>query len=189
MLTSDHGEPFGEHGYIRKARPQNHEYLVHIPWIVRHPDGMTGEIDALVQTTDMMPTILDAVGIDGPLVHRYLAPTRAMFPQGMTLAAKEVHMHGFSLLPLMRDEIGAVRRYAVTGHHGRQWSIRDHEWALLVDIDGPPNPQLYHRPTDPDEQHNVIEDNPELAAVMELRLRRWVEDLIQERKGQGSSFT
>ena len=60
MLTSDHGEPFGEHGYVRKVRPYSYEELVHIPWIVRHPEGCGAgkRFDALVQTTDLMPTIL-----------------------------------------------------------------------------------------------------------------------------------
>jgi arylsulfatase A-like enzyme len=39
MHVSDHGEPFGEHGIVRKARPWDYEELVHIPWIVKHPLG------------------------------------------------------------------------------------------------------------------------------------------------------
>ena len=66
MLTTDHGEPFGEHGYIRKARPYNHEQLAHIPWIVCLPGGVGAgrKIEGLVQTTDLMPTVLDALGIE-----------------------------------------------------------------------------------------------------------------------------
>lgn len=179
MLTTDHGEPFGEHGYIRKARPNNHEQLVHIPWIIRHPQGIgNGQtIDALVQTTDLLPTILEALDIRGPLTHRFLAPTRTMFPQDMVVSEREVKLHGHSLLPLMRGEVDRLRDYAYTGHHDRQWSIRNHEWAYLLNIDGSAEPALYHRPTDPTEQENVLDSHPDIAAELELALRRWVADL------------
>ncbi len=179
MLTTDHGEPLGEHGYIRKARPYNHEQLVHIPWIIRHPAGWGAgqRCDALVQTTDMLPTILDALGISGPLEQVYRAPTRTMFPQDMPVATRQIALHGTSLLPLLRGETPTVRRYAYSGHFGRQWAIRDHEWAYLLPIDGSGAPQLYHRPTDPDEQRDVVTEHPDVATWLELQLRRWVASL------------
>jgi arylsulfatase A-like enzyme len=179
MLTTDHGEPFGEHGYIRKAEPNNHEQLVHIPWIIRHPEGIGAgsQIEALVQTTDMMPTILDALNIEGPLTHRFLAPTKTMFPQDMVISEKTVELDGTSLLPLMDGQVAKIRDYVYSGHHGRQWSIRDHEWAYLLNVDGSGEPHLYHRPTDLEEQNNVLDNHPELAADLELQLRRWVANL------------
>ena len=38
-FTSDHGEPFGEHGIVRKAQPWGYEELAHIPWLIRHPEA------------------------------------------------------------------------------------------------------------------------------------------------------
>jgi len=187
MLTSDHGEPFGEHGYIRKARPYNHEQLVHIPWIVRHPDGLGAgrRIDALVQTTDLMPTILDALHIPWPLQQVYRAPTRRMFPQDMPVASQKVDLHGYSLLPLIKGDVEAVRQYAYTGHYRRQWSIRSHEWAYLLNVDGSGGPELYHRPSDLEEQHNVVAEHPEIADALELELRRWVASLQDARRRGG----
>jgi arylsulfatase A-like enzyme len=176
MMTTDHGEPFGEHGYIRKSEPNNHEQLVHIPWIVRLPDG-TGagrRIEALVQTTDLMPTVLDALAIPRPLEQVYLAPTRTMFPQDMQVASREVVMHGASLLPLVAGDVDAVRDYALSGHHGRQWSIRSDEWAYLLNIDGSGGPMLYHRLSDLAEQNNVVDEHTAIAAELELELRRRV---------------
>jgi arylsulfatase A-like enzyme len=176
MLTSDHGEPFGEHGYIRKARPYNHEQLVHIPWIVRHPEGLGAgrRVEALVQTTDLMPTVLDALDIPRPLEQVYRAPTHTLFPQDMPVARQHVQLDGFSLLGLMRGDREAVRAYACTGHHGRQWSIRSAEWAYLLNVDGSGGPELYHRPGDPAEQHNLVAEHPDVARELELELRRWV---------------
>jgi arylsulfatase A-like enzyme len=146
---------------------------------VRLPDGRGAgrQIEALVQTTDLMPTILDALEIPLPLRQVYLAPTRTMFPQDMPVATQEVTLHGTSLLPLMAGEVDAVRGYAYTGHHGRQWSIRSHEWAYLLNIDGSGPPMLYHRLSDLAEQHNVVDQHPGVAAELELALRRWVASL------------
>ena len=179
MVTSDHGEPFGEHGYIRKARPWNHEQLVHIPWIIRHPEGIgRGKaLDALVQTTEMMPTILDALNIPLPLEQTFLAPTRTMFPQDMPVASTTVHLHGYSLLPLMRGDVAQVRSFVCSGHHERQWAIRTHDWAYLLNVDGSGGPELYDRHKDLEEQHNLVEREPEVADWLELTLRRWVASL------------
>jgi arylsulfatase A-like enzyme len=183
MHVSDHGEPFGEHGIIRKARPWNYEELVHVPWIVRHPDG-TGagrRIDAIVQTVDLMPTVLEALGIRGPLVLPFLAPTQTMFPQDVVVNKRQVELTGRSLLPLLRGEAPAVRDFAVTAHHGRQWSLRTHDWSLLLPIDGSAGPELYDRRADPGEHRNLVAAEADRAAAMELQLRRFVDELERRR--------
>ncbi|MCJ7736101.1 MAG: sulfatase, partial [Anaerolineae bacterium] len=168
MLTSDHGEPFGEHGYVRKARPYAYEELVHIPWLIRHPEGSGAgtRIDALVQTTDLMPTILDALAISWP-------PEPASSLPGVIKSEDALPLHGESLLPLMRGEVPEVRRYAYSGHHGSQWSVRDREWSYLLDTAGSRDSELYYRVNDPMEQFNVISQHREIADMLELELRRW----------------
>ena len=179
MWTSDHGEPFGEHGIVRKARPWNYEELVRIPWIVRHPEWGRGKVvDALVQTTELMPTILDALGIPTPLPLTFRAPaSTGTFPQDMPVAKKEVLLHGFSLLPLMRGEVDKVREFTCCGHYGQQWSIQTHEWRYILPIDGSKPPELYHRLEDPYDGRNVRQNYLNIADKLELTLRQWVAGL------------
>ena len=183
MHVSDHGEPFGEHGIIRKARPWNYEELVHIPWIIRHPGGMGAgrRIPALVQTVDLMPTVLDALGIAGPLILPFLAPTQAMFPQDLVVSKRQVELTGKSLWPLLRGEMEGVRDFAVSAHHGRQWSLRTAQWSFLLPIDGSGGPELYDRGADAGEHHNLAATQPDRAQAMELTLRRFVADLERQR--------
>ena len=183
MHVSDHGEPFGEHGIIRKARPWNYEELVHVPWILRLPEGVGAgrRIPALVQTVDLMPTVLDALGIQGPLTLPYRAPTRTMFPQDMVVDRREANLTGKSLMPLLRGEAEAVRSGAITAHHGRQWSLRTANHSFLLPIDGSGGPELYDRLADPGEQVNRVEADPDRAQAMELELRRFVDDLERRR--------
>ena len=179
MFTSDHGEPFGEHGIIRKAAPWGYEELAHIPWIVRYPggvgEGMTP--DCLVQPPDMMPTILDALGIPTRLTLPYRAPIRHTFPQDMTTAVAEIDLHGRSLLPILRGEEQSIRDFAVTAHHGAQWSFRTAEWTYLLNLRGERPPELYDRQADRSEQNNVLASNKEVADQLELRLRRFADEV------------
>lgn len=183
MHVSDHGEPFGEHGIIRKARPWNYEELVHVPWIIRHPGGLgaSRRVPALVQPVDLMPTLLDALGIGGPLPLPFLAPTQTMFPQDMVVSKRQVALTGKSLLPLLRGEADKVREAAVTAHHGRQWSLRTAEWSYLLPIDGSGGPELYDRREDPGEHDNLAAREPDRARAMELELRRFVDDVERTR--------
>ncbi len=183
MHVSDHGEPFGEHGIIRKARPWNYEELVHVPWVIRHPRGHGAgrRIPALVQTVDLMPTVLDALGIAGPLTLPFLAPTRTMFPQDIEVDRRRVELTGRSLMPLLRGEAQQVRDAAVTAHHGRQWSLRTSDWSFLLPIDGSGGPELYDRGRDPGEHDNLVAREPERARAMELHLRRFVDEVERGR--------
>ena len=60
IFTSDQGEPLGEHGFVRRFRPWLYEELIHTPLIIRMPGGKFGgsRHQALVQTVDLLPTIL-----------------------------------------------------------------------------------------------------------------------------------
>ena len=162
MHMSDHGEPFGEHGIIRKARPWNYEELVHIPWMIRHPEGLGAgqRFRQIVQSQDLMPTILDFLDVAQPLKLKYQAPTKTMFPQDIVIDEHTITLDGTSLLPLLSGQVDHIRDFAVTGHYGRQWSIRNQTWSYLLPVDGSGAAELYDRKNDPTEQSNVAGSLP-----------------------------
>ena len=180
MHISDHGEPFGEHGIVRKARPWLYEELTHIPWTIRHPEGLgRGErSQAFVQPADLMPTILDFLDVRGPLRVPYQGPRKGatQMPQDHTLASFEAAFEGRSLLPLLSGAAERVRDFAYSGM-GQQWSIRSEEWTYLLplrpDASRSGAAELYSRRTDLAEQNNVIDQHRDAAAELELELRRW----------------
>jgi arylsulfatase A-like enzyme len=183
MFTSDHGEPFGEHGIVRKARPWGYEELAHVPWLIRHPEGLGAgqRIGGFVQPPDMMPTILDALGIGGALGPstlqlEFTAPVRLTFPQDIVVNRRTVQLHGHSLLPLLSGQADAVREFAVTAHYNRQWALRTQDWTYMHNFDARP-PELYHRPTDLREQHNIAPAHPEVVDQLELTLRRFADQI------------
>jgi len=176
MFTSDHGEPFGEHGIVRKAQPWNYEELAHIPWLIRHPEGWgRGErFSCFVQPPDLMPTVLETLGFSDDLVLPYLAPVRHTFPQDVVINNAEATLTGRSLLPILAGESESVRDFAITAHYGAQWSIRTEQWAYLFNLDGRPS-ELYNRTSDLAEQSDVWASHRAVGDELELRLRRFAD--------------
>jgi len=65
IVTADHGEMFGEHGYFWHAFCL-YEPLIRVPLIIHYPDWFERDNRSLeiVQTNDLTPTLLDGLGID-----------------------------------------------------------------------------------------------------------------------------
>ncbi len=61
IITSDHGEAFGEHGLIRHGF-EVWEELVRVPLIVYVPGAEPSRVQARRSIVDVVPTILDAFG-------------------------------------------------------------------------------------------------------------------------------
>jgi len=168
MHTTDHGEPLGEHGIIRKAKPWNYSELVHIPWLIYHPEGIGkgGKFENMVQTTDLLPTVLD-----------FLKITPENLTHDATAGKNEIILDGHSLLPMMGGKIDKVRDYVFIGHAFRSWSIRSKEWSYHLFLDKNTPPELYNLKKDWGEQKNVIAENPDIAKKLELELRKGVAEL------------
>lgn len=157
LVTSDHGQALGEHGIVGPSRPWLHEELVHLPLIVRHPQG-TGagrRVFGLTQACDLMPTLLDVFGLACP-----------------------PDVHGQSLWPLLNGGDAPARAYACSGlaFAGQvEWSLRTPRWAFLLPGPAPEDatrsPQLYVKPDDRWEVNNVIQHHLELTERMEKTLR------------------
>lgn len=65
LVTSDHGEEFGEHG--RFGHHQDYRETLHIPLLLRWPEQIeTGQVHEIVGTTDLAPTLLELCGIRPP---------------------------------------------------------------------------------------------------------------------------
>lgn len=172
MITSDHGEPFGEHGFIRKCRPECHEELTHIPWIIRHPIGMGAgkRFRTFVQPPDLMPTVLDAAGVDmsDPTVSWGAFDSKPM----------ALHLTGESLISILESTKPSLRDFAISAFYNQQWSIRTDDWSFLLPLNEKTVPQLYNRKLDADERHNVLEENRDVAGELDARLQSFADSLV-----------
>jgi len=150
VVVGDHGESLGDHGEAA------HAYFIygattHVPLIVRTPWGLTGRSPAQVSTVDILPTVLDVVGlapqegIDG----RSLA--RALFDPAAPLGHASYSETYFP-------------RYHFGWQHLR--SLRDDRYTY-VDA---PRPELYDRSQDPGETRNVFKAYSQRAEALRVRL-------------------
>jgi len=152
VLLADHGESLGQHG------ENAHTFFVydatqHVPLVVRTPWGDRGRSRAQVSTVDVMPTVLDLVG---------LAPQREI--DGRSLARLVLHPAA--------DSPGAAyaETYFPRFHYGWQHlrALRDGKWKYIE----APTPELYDVQQDPGETRNVYEANSRRAEDLRLRLER-----------------
>lgn len=69
ILSTDHGFLLSEHDWWGKCRMPYYEEISHIPLMIydpRVPESSGNSTDAITQTMDLMPTILDLHGVDIP---------------------------------------------------------------------------------------------------------------------------
>lgn len=65
VVTSDHGEAFGEHGMSYHG-VELWEELVRVPWLLRVPGVPPRRITAARSQIDLAPTLLEILGVPGP---------------------------------------------------------------------------------------------------------------------------
>jgi len=146
IVTADHGEALGEHRYQWHATCPYDE-AIHIPLLIRFPGATrpVGRVGALTETIDVLPTILDLLGIPAPAGQ----------------------LQGKSLVPLLAGEAGELREHTFTRTNGRWpcYVVRNHRWALLL-YQGGKMRALYDLAADPRQTHNVIAEQPKQAAAL-----------------------
>jgi arylsulfatase A-like enzyme/tetratricopeptide (TPR) repeat protein len=157
VMVSDHGEGLGEHNEVTHAVLAYNSTL-HVPLIIRPPSGepVGTVIKQHVGTVDILPTILDLLGMGIPDT-----------------------LQGRSLVGLMKGwEDEAPRYYAENLS-----PYLMHSWAKLrVLFEGPYKyvhgtyPELYDLEADPGELHNLAKKHPDEIDRMRSTLAAFIAD-------------
>ncbi len=66
IILSEHGEMFAKHGRFGRAgttRGTMYDDVIHIPLIIKLPHSSGERVEGLAQIIDIMPTLLDILGI------------------------------------------------------------------------------------------------------------------------------
>jgi arylsulfatase A-like enzyme len=118
VVTSDHGEGFGDKGYLLHGYSLFQEQI-HVPLIVKFPRQRAGAVRRdLVSLNDLFPTFLENAHSRPPHPHQGLS--LAQVPP----ARRVVFSEGFP-----NDKVKAVERAAVVDHFK---VLRDRDGRLLV---------------------------------------------------------
>lgn len=177
VITADHGEELFEHGWVGHAstgyQGKLTDELLHIPLLVRVPGGtLAGRSDALVQQSDIMPTVFDLLGVP---------------EEGL-----DAPFQGRSLVPLMRGEgQGSEHVFAVTTKKGwttpldetRDGSImvRTADRKLIRTREGDAvTVQAFDLVADPGEQVDLWPTEPDRFADLGAALDAWIDESREE---------
>lgn len=163
VVTSDHGEGLGQHGYYHHGFYLYEEQL-RIPLIVRPPKGVAwkpGRVRATVSLLDVPLSILALVGApaDG-VFHGQPLPLQPDSPAGAPRWVVAQRRHYSS-----GDQAQYGRFSADTSLHVLRG---DEELKYLRTGDGAE--ELYDLAADPGERHNLARDHPEQCRRLAARL-------------------
>jgi len=153
VVTADHGELLGEHGDTGHGRVPYQE-VVHIPLIVKlpGPGAEIGRRAAWIQLTDVLPLILESLGLEIPEDIQGVAPPRSDRPVIVESRAIPPWQDDGPWLALIEGERKFM--WNETLGHG-----------------------LFDLAVDPQELENVAGENPARAFEMKQRLQAYLSSL------------
>ncbi|WP_455449619.1 sulfatase [Natrinema thermotolerans] len=119
IVTADHGDAFGEHGYYEHPR-YLHDEITHVPMVVRPPGGADGEeVSTPVSTVDIAATLEEIVGIHGDSEGESLVSVTDDTDRTVFLQARG------------EDADSHLRRYSLRAPEGACFCDRDQESGSL----------------------------------------------------------
>lgn len=139
VFTSDHGELLGDHWIFQKHFP--YEPAMRVPLVATGPGVGRGVSDALVELADLNPTLCELAGV---------SPHAGIDARSFRACL---------------DDPDASHREIATCAESPYHAVRTatHKYVRnFADV-----PELYELTTDPGETHNLVEEQPRLAADMD----------------------
>ena len=181
VITADHGESLGEHGI------HDHHGLydcsMRVPLIIYVPELPHKAVNSFVQTVDVMPTLLELLGID----------------------CKGDKIDGFSLLPLMRGEKHQLRDkiFFKETFYEKKFAVRTDKYKLIIArnendatcsacnrIHGDSLVELYDMEKDPEELENVCSNQSDIVAHLRQEIiDHFGESYCEEKTADDSDST
>ena len=153
VVFGDHGELLGEHGHMGHIGRMLYEPLLHVPLVVKFPGetGLRGRDERPVQLVDVLPTVLAAAG--APLPPNVQGET---LPDVTHPSIAEEDINPF-----------LVARYGAVYDRGVR-VLYDGSYKLITTTRG--ERMLFDLATDPREEQNLADAQPERTATLLRRL-------------------
>jgi arylsulfatase A-like enzyme len=159
ILTSDHGDAFGEHGFDGHAIALFKE-VIHVPMIIYIPDNPPRLVGSAVTNLDIVPTLAALCGID----------------------TGEATFEGRSLVPQIFAGIEDPARtvFAETNYPAPLRAAVNASWKLIYNMKGNFY-ELYDLKQDPLEKKNLASRSSEGMGIMKPIMDQWLERVVFSR--------
>lgn len=154
VVVSDHGEGLGDHDWWTHG--VLYQEQVRVPLILAGPGIPAGRrSDALVSTTDIVPTLLALCGIEGARTdgEDLLVAANGRRDSRSTAYADSVNILTYNFAPGISDKKDDMLFCVVQGR-----------WKYIHHLARPQESELYDLETDPKELRNLAADRPEVVA-------------------------
>src|SRR3990170_1450357 len=187
IVTSDHGEELFEHGFIGHAstslNAKLYDEIIHIPLIIWWPKKIKHRVvDELVQQIDVMPTILDILGLPIP-----------EGVQGYSLVPSIQGKPANNLRPVFCETILGGYQSTKEMEDIKLRCVRTKEWKLIYTNTLTSNVssggldegkyELYNFSSDPKEERDIFENHPEVAKELKKKLFQWIVTTTNKENG------
>ena len=171
VLNGDHGETLYEH----ECWFDHHglyDCTLTVPLIIRYPGHLPAgkHIKGYNQHKDLVPTVLELAGIE-----------RTPSNEGNNGDNNEgINFDGRSLMQMVRGEVASFdsEMYITECTWMRKHGWRTPEWKLIIalepDFHFKPAVELYNLISDPAENQNVAENQPEMVKLLRARMDAYI---------------
>lgn len=152
VFTSDHGDMTGSHGLYSKGIMM--EEAVRIPLIFKLPGQPSRETDRLISTIDLMPTLLELMGLPPSERAEGVSHSKYLFGQDIKAVDSIILQH-------------------------KDLCLIKGDYKLISDLDAIKPTALYNLVNDPHEMINLIDDENHIEMIEKglIKLKSWLDDV------------
>lgn len=177
------GVPVPGNGPLQGCKWTPWEGAVRVPFIIKMPGGKKGSTDALVSMLDVMPTLLDAAGINVPETMELDGRSFLPLLKGGELVEKPLFWASDSQAPFL-DKFGdrskaLSAKYSKrpkheirSGNYPPAWYVRTEKWKLIGWDDEAP--VLYDMQKDIGETTDLSGKYPETMDQLKKQYAAWI---------------
>lgn len=176
IFMAEHGDLFGEHGRFMRGGPLRgtfYDPVLNFPLLIKHPSiNIKQRIDALIQTVDLMPSLLEILGIND--AQKDVRQGKSIIPA--IISGKEVN-----------DYVYAGAQYQAKNSMFFKGSskvemIRSKEWKLIREEIGDDGDdatrtisyEFFNVAKDAKEEADLYGSDSDIVASLSKKLDQWI---------------
>ena len=153
---------------LRAWKQWNYEGGIRTPFVVSWPERFSGgrEIHTPVISLDILPTVLDAVGIK---------------------ASRDYAFDGKSILPVLTGKKDVLHENLFWSEGGKtgEWAVRSGDWKLVVHK---AKVELFDLKNDVSESTDLSAQHPDIVKKLSALYDTWLDEMAEPQQGPGKRW-